>query len=316
MIDSERHVILGQHDRPNRHSLLRLGGYMILILPLLVVAIIGGVGWYASGRAIHPKQNSYPWTLSDYPNLQPEAVTLPTRGGISLAGRFFPGASRTTIILSHGYGDDQDQMIVWADFLNRAGFTVFTYDMRERGKSGGAAVTLGAREQTDLVSVVDYLIARPDVDPSKIGALGVSLGGSVTILAAAQDSRIKAVVDDSGFSDASNVVSTSFQKFVHIPAFPFAPVTVRMAEWRTGANVNDVRPVAVIGKINPRPIFIIHGLADPAVPPVNSERMYAAAGAPKQVWFVPGAKHNGSREVAGAEYEQRIVAFFRQSLGE
>ena len=288
---------------------------MILILPLLVIAIIGGVGWYASGRAIHPKQNHYGWSLSDYPKLKPEEVTLPTSDGISLAGRFFPGTSRATIILSHGYGDNQNQMIVWADFLNRAGISVFTYDMRERGQSGGAAVTLGAREQTDLVSVVDYLVTRSDVDLDKIGALGVSLGGSVTILAAARDTRIKAVVNDSGFSDASNVVSTSFQKFIHIPAFPFAPVTVRIAEWRTGANMNDVRPVAVIGKISPRPIFIIHGLADTLVPPSNSERNLAAAGEPKSDWWVPGAEHVRSMEVAPAEYDRRVVQFFTQSLG-
>ncbi|HVB65358.1 MAG TPA: alpha/beta hydrolase [Nitrolancea sp.] len=288
---------------------------MILILPLLVIAIIGGVGWYASGRAIHPKQNQYGWSLSDYPNLKPDEVTLPTSDGISLAGRFFPGTSRATIILSHGYGDNQDQMIAWADFLNRAGISVFTYDMRGRGQSGGAAVTLGAREQTDLVSVVDYLVTRSDVDPDKIGALGVSLGGSVTILAAAQDTRIKAVVNDSGFSDASNVVSTSFQKFVNIPAFPFAPVTVRIAEWRTGADMNDVRPVAVIGKISPRPIFIIHGLADTLVPPSNSERNLAAAGEPKSDWWVPGAEHVRSMEIAPAEYDRRVVQFFTQSLG-
>ena len=315
MIDGERRVTSGYKDRRERRSWLRLGGYMILILVLLVVAIIGGVGWYASGRAIHPKQNIYNWTLSDYPNLKPEAVTFPTRDGITLAGRFYPGTSRTTIILSHGYGDDQNQMIPWADFLNRAGFSVFTYDMRERGESGGSAVTLGAREQTDLVSVVDYLVSRTDVDPNKIGALGVSLGGSVTILAAAQDPRIKAVVDDSGFSDASNVVSTSFQKFVHIPAFPFAPVTVLISEWRTGANVNQVRPVAVIAKINPRPIFIIHGLADTLVPPDNSERNFAAAGQPKEIWWVPGAEHVRSMEVAAQEYGRRVVQFFTQSLG-
>ena len=288
---------------------------MILILPLLVVVlIIGGVGWYASERAIHPKQNQYGWSLSDFPNLVPEAVTMPTRDGISLAGRFFPGASRATVILSHGYGDNQDQMVLWADFLNRAGLSVFTYDMRERGESGGTAVTLGAREQTDLVSVVDYLVTRSDVDTSKIGALGVSLGGSVTILAAAQDPRIQAVVNDSGFSDASNVVSTSFQKFVHIPAFPFAPVAVRIAEWRTGSNMNDVRPVAVIGKISPRPIFIIHGLDDTLVPPSNSERNLAAAGEPKSDWWVPGAEHVRSMDVAPAEYVGRVVQFFTQSL--
>jgi fermentation-respiration switch protein FrsA (DUF1100 family) len=301
--------------RPERRrSWIRFGGYVILIIVLIVAVILGGVGWYASGKAIHPGQNSYDWSLSDYPNLKPQSVTFPTRDGVTLAGRFFPGTSKTTIVLSHGYGDDQDQMIPWADFLNRAGFSVFTYDMRERGQSGGSAVTLGAKEQTDLVAAVDYLVTRPDVDPNRIGALGVSLGASVTILAAAQDKRIGAVVDDSGFSAATNVISTSFQKFLHVPAFPFAPVTVKIAEWRTGASVNQVRPVDVIGSLAPRPIFIIHGTADDVVPPDNSEQNFGAAKQPKQIWWVPGAGHVEARTLDPSDYQLRVIQFFHQSL--
>ncbi len=301
-------------NRHRRRSWVRLVVYMLIVVVLLAAIVIGGIGWYASGRAIHPAQNAYDWSLKDYPNLNPESVTFPTRDGIVLAGRFFPGSSKTTIILSHGYGDDQDQMIPWANFLNRAGFSVFTYDMRERGQSGGDAVTLGAKEQIDLVSAVDYLVTRPDVDKDRIGALGVSLGASVTILAAARDPRIAAIVDDSGFAAASNVISTSFEKFLHFPAFPFAPVTVKFAEWRTGVSVGQVQPDKVIGTISPRPIFIIHGTADDIVPPENSERNYAAAKQPKQIWWVPGAGHVQARTLDPNDYDSRVVQFFRQSL--
>ncbi len=303
-----------EEERGRRRSWLRTIVMIILVVLLLIVVVLGGVGWYASGRAIHPHQNVYDWSLSDYPNLKAEPVTFTTRDGITLAGRFFPGTSKTTIILSHGYGDDQDQMIPWADFLNRAGFSVFTYDMRERGQSGGDAVTLGAKEQLDLVSAVDYLVTRPDVDHGRIGALGVSLGASVTILAAARDKRIAAIVDDSGFSAASNVIATSFQKFLHVPAFPFAPVTVKIAEWRTGSNVHQVRPVKVIGSISPRPVFIIHGTADTLVPPVNSEQNFAAANQPKEVWWVPGAGHVEARTLDPNDYQLRVIQFFHQSL--
>jgi fermentation-respiration switch protein FrsA (DUF1100 family) len=274
------------------------------------------VGWIGSERAIHRAPTTYSWSLADYPDLHPEAVTIQSRTGIAIAGRFFPGSSWTTIILSHGYGDNQEQMLPWANFLHQAGYSIFTYDMRNRGASGGDAITVGALEQEDLLSVIDYVAARPDIDPNKIGAMGVSLGGVTTILAAARDQRIKAVVDDCGFTDITSVLETAFDYFLHLPPYPFAPISVKIAELRTGQQISKVRAVDVVGQISPRPIFIIHGLDDPAVPPSHSERMYAAAGQPKQVWFVPGAKHNGSRQVAGAEYEQRVVAFFRQSLGQ
>ena len=291
---------------------------VILCLALVLalgVGTLGTVGWIGSERAIHRQPKTYAWQLSDYPDLRPERVTVASRTQTALAGTFFPGRNRATIILSHGYGDDQNQMLPWASFLHQAGFSVFTYDMRGRGASGGGEITLGALEADDLSSVVDYLVTRPDVDPDRIGALGVSLGGAVTILAAARDPRIKAVVDDCGFSDASRVIDTSFERYIGLPAFPFSPVTVAIAERRVGQSIAGVRPVDVIGQISPRPILIIHGQADTPVPVAHSERNFLAAGEPEELWLVPGAEHNGSREVAGPEYERRVTAFFQQSLG-
>jgi uncharacterized protein len=107
----------------------------------------------------------------------------------------------------------------------------------------------------------------------------------------------------------------SFTHFIGLPAFPFAPITVQIAEWRAGVDINAVRPVDVIGTISPRPVLIIHGLADPLVPPSNSVRNYAAAQQPKEKWWVPRAGHTQSRAVAGAAYTRHVVAFFRRYLG-
>ncbi len=274
-----------------------------------------GVSLYGSELAIHPESQTYSWNLNDYPNLHAEPVTIHTSSGIDLAGRFFPGRSKATIILSHGYGANQNQMIPYAEFLNRAGYSVFTYDMRARGQSGGSAVTFGAAEQDDLISVVDDLSKRPDVDPSHIGALGLSMGAATTMLAAARDQRIKAVVEDSGYGDVANVIASSFSNFVPIPSFPFAPVTVKIVEWRTGYKVSDIRPVDVISRISPRPIFIIHGTADRDVRPSNAQRLYDAALQPKQIWWVQGATHAQAHALDAAQYEQRVVQFFNQSLG-
>ena len=54
-------------------------------------------------------------------------MTIQGRTGVALAGRFFPGR-RTTIIVSHSHGDNQNRMLPWADFLKRAGCSVFTCD--------------------------------------------------------------------------------------------------------------------------------------------------------------------------------------------
>ncbi len=293
---------------------LVLGAHLSIDTAIIAAGVLGTVGWIGSERAIHRAPRTYPWRVADFPNVRPEPVRLTSRARTPIAGTFFPGRSRATIVLSHGYGDQQEQMLPWADFLNRAGYSVFTYDMRNRGASGGDAITLGALEQEDLLAVVDYLVTRPDVDPERIGALGLSLGAVATILAAARDPRIKAVVADSAFSDVPSAIDTAFEHFIGLPAFPFSPITVRVMEWRIGRSVRRVRPVDAIARISPRPVFLIHGLNDTIIPPDNGERNFAAAGEPKEVWWVPGACHTGSRDTTGAEYDRRVADFFRRHL--
>ena len=218
------------------------------------------------------------------------------------------------MILVSGYGDTQDQMLPFAEFLHQAEFNVMTYNSRARAPSGGEYVTLGALEQKDLVSVVDYALGRAEVDSNRIGVLGISMGGSTAILSAAKDKRISAVVDDSGFSDAPRIIAASFEHFIHLPAFPFAPLTIAIAGYRVGVGVSRVRPVEVIGQISPRPLLIIHETSDAVVPADNSLRNFAAARQPKELWLVPGTGHGHAHTVAKSEYEKRVTVFFRSAM--
>ena len=278
-----------------------------------LMALLGRIGWIGSERAIHPAASHYA-ALAEYPDLHPNEIRFQSRTRVAIAALFFPGARHAAIVLSHGYGDNQAQMLPFAEFLHRAGYSVFTYDMRNRGRSGGEAVTLGALESLDLVSAVDYLSTRADVDSGKIGALGLSLGGATTLLAAANDPRIKAIVDDSGFSDASSVIENSFEHFIGLPVFPFAPITTAIAGWRIGIDVKRIRPVDVVARIAPRPLLIIHCMGDTVVPPVHSERNFMAAGEPKFIWRIPAGGHADGHKVARQEYERRVIEFFDWSL--
>lgn len=278
---------------------------------LVLLLVFGTVGWIGSERALHPNYPRYAWTLATYPDLHPQEIRVRATDGAVLEGRFFPGNSRSLVILLSGYGDTQDQMLPFAEFLHQAGFNILTYNSRGRAPSGGEYVTLGALEQSDLLSVVSFAIARPDVDSREVGVLGVSMGGSTAILGAAKDARIRAVVDDSGFSDAPRVIAASFEHFIHLPAFPFAPLTIAIADYRAGVDVNRVRPIDVIGKISPRPLLIIHETNDLVVPTDNSLRNYAAAGQPKELWLAPGTGHAHAHTVAKSEYEQRVKGFFK-----
>ncbi len=283
-------------------------------LLLLALAVLGAIGWIGSERALHPGYHAYDWSLATFPDLHPEHIQVQSDDHVPLDGRFFSGKDHAAIILASGYGDTQDQMLSIGEFLHQAGFSTLTYNSRARSTSGGHYVTLGVLEQNDLIAIVNYLAHRTDVDPNRIGVLGISMGGSVAILAAAKDRQIKAVVDDSGFSDAPRVIAASFEHFIHLPAFPFAPVTVLIADLRAGIDVTRVRPMDVIAQISPRPVLIIHEANDFVVPAENSRRNFAAARQPKELWLVPGSNHGNSHTDAKAEYEKKVTNFFRQAL--
>jgi hypothetical protein len=62
------------------------------------------------------------------------------------------------------------------------------------------------------------------------------------------------------------VIAAAFEHCVHLPAFPFAPITVTIAELRAGIDVGRVRPMDVIAEISPRPLLIIHEQEDSVAP--------------------------------------------------
>ncbi|MFN8512673.1 MAG: prolyl oligopeptidase family serine peptidase [Chloroflexia bacterium] len=301
--------------RARNRRIRRIVVIAVSVVLVLAVVATGAISWIGAERAIHQPAKTWQWQLADFPALHAERVTIPSSTGITLAGTFFPGTSRTTIVLSHGFGNDQVEVLPWADFLVRAGYSTFVYDMRARGASGGDAITIGLLEQDDLVSVVDYLVARPDVDPERIGALGVSLGGVTSILAAGKDPRIKAVVAGCPFSDTASLVGSAFEANIGLPSFPFGPLAMRIGEWRLGLKISAVRTTDAASMIAPRPLLLIHGEDDKDVPPANSERIFAAAGEPKELVLVPGATHGlPIWSVDKAAFESRVLDFFARTL--
>jgi fermentation-respiration switch protein FrsA (DUF1100 family) len=290
--------------------------YLTLGVVMSVIAL-AGVGWIASERGIHPRLcNTGDKSLSDYVTLEPKAqlVTFPVPETGQRVGWFVPGESQATVILLHGFGCRRQEMLDHAQVLNQAGYSVLLFDFHGQGDSDGDAVTLGFREQQDLLAVVDYLKARDDVDQSNIGVLGISMGASVAIMGAAQSPDIKAVIADSPFESASRAIEEGFTRVIGLPAFPFAPITLQIIEWRLGVSPDRVVPRDHIAAISPRPLLLIHGLADTEVSPANSEILFAAAGEPRELWLVPDIDHTRGMQDRREEYSERIVQFFDQHL--
>ena len=68
-----------------------------------------------------------------------------------------------------------------------------------------------------------------------------------------------------------------------------------------------------VGKLR-RPVLMIQGESDTYIKPEMALALYERAAAPKDLWLVPGAKHNQAIAVAEDEYHRRVVEFFDRHL--
>jgi fermentation-respiration switch protein FrsA (DUF1100 family) len=86
-----------------------------------------------------------------------------------------------------------------------------------------------------------------------------------------------------------------------------------------GIDYYNARPIDVVAKIAPRPLFFIHGGADERTPySMMFDLVAAAKQAPNahvQSWLVPGARHAQAFNTAPEEYVSRVVAFYTAALG-
>ena len=241
-----------------------------------------------------------------------EDIVFPSRDGWLLSGWFIPSRRGPTIILTHGMGGNRLDLMPAASLLLESGFGVLMYDMRCHGRSTGSLGTWGWLETNDLHGAVEFLLERPDVDPGQIGALGFSLGGQVTLRAAAKNPSIRAVIAEDPspavLADHPNSDSFSLQKAFNRPG-----VWLVYQLQKAFSGVQEPEGVmASIGAIAPRPLLMISSGEGRATDLMHT--FYDQAGEPKEFWQVPEAGHGWISFKRPQEYQQRVCGFFQRHL--
>lgn len=252
-------------------------------------------------------------TPTDY-GLPSEDVTTTSSDGLRLVGWFVPSQNGAIIIMQHGYKSTREEMLNEAEMMYHHGYGVLLTTVRAHDYSDGEMITFGINEVKDMDAWYQYLLTRDDVDSNKIGVLGNSYGGMLSIQYASENENIKAVVADCAFSSLNDTVSTSIEFFTDLPAFPFAPLIVSWAERETGFKMEDIDTTKWIAKISPRPVFLMQGGADVVISADSGQRLMDAAGEPKELWFEPSLGHVAFDSDMPEEYEQRVAGFFDKYL--
>ena len=234
-----------------------------------------------------------------------------SRDGIKLFAWYKPGPKRAAIILVHGVTGSGVHMAHHGAALSSRGYAVLMLDLRAHGRSEGDTASWGWAEINDVLGAVDLLQSREDVDPDRIGILGLSLGGQIAIRAAAQSGAIGAVVaegpSEAALSDGGRPASLGGWLL-----YPIRWLTYAMQAFMSG-----VRPVPgiieEIGKVSPHPLLLVA----PAVGTARYwvRRCFSAASEPKELWEVPGVRHAQAYFADPAIYTARVTRFFDDAFG-
>jgi len=219
-----------------------------------------------------------------------------------------------TVVACGGYRGRRADLLGISSALWRAGANVLVFDYRGHGESAGTPVTLGYHEVDDLRAAIDEAHHRTPGLP--LGVIGYSMGASISIMAAAHDARVRAVVADSPFATQRSAVSRAVRRAIHVPDHLLLDAVDLLLGVVGGYHFDDVEPLRDVGLLAPRPLLLIHGLDDTVTDPHDSELLYEAAGEPKDLWLLPGVAHCGAYFADRQGYCRRVAAFFQEALRE
>jgi len=238
-----------------------------------------------------------------------EDVQFRTSDGLTLRGWYVRSQGGAALIFVHGGGSNRLALLPEARMLARHGYGFLVYDSRASGDSDGNTVTWGDREQLDLAAALDYVSARADVDPRRIGLVGLSIGGSTVAMTGARDPRARAVVLYATWPSLEREIRQNYSPYGAI-----SRGSTLLAMRLSGVDPDNVRPIDVVGQIAPRPLLMITGGRDGDTPPSVMMELFAAAGEPKAFWMVPASGHGGYFQSEPTEYENRVVGFLGDAL--
>ena len=129
---------------------------------------------------------------ADHLDTPHETVTFTTKDGLKLEGWYIPSRNGAAVISFPGRNGPQRQ----ARMLARHGYGVLLFDRRGEGRSEGQPNTFGWGGDEDIKAAIRYLKTRDDVDPKRIGGIGLSVGGELMLEAAAETKDLAAVVSE------------------------------------------------------------------------------------------------------------------------
>ncbi|MBN2646068.1 MAG: alpha/beta fold hydrolase [Desulfuromonadaceae bacterium] len=293
-----------------------------IVLALATIALSVLAGRHARRLLSHSRnsrQRRYAENLDSHPRqilqqhkLDTRLILLTSVDGFQIHSWWQPATNGATILLLHGYKMDCGEMIPAAAMLTRHGFGVLLVNIRAHGDSDGEQIRFGAVEWQDIAAGVEFILEQSPHE--RIGLLGNSMGGALSLCYAGRDERIAAVAAQSPYASVRHSLKRGVKRFTGLPAFPFVPLIRLHSRKVVDLDAQDISPLEMIRAIAPRPILLMMGGCDSVVEPSGIFALQQVAGNNCELWYEPELEHVAFQTERAEEFERRLVAFFSHHL--
>lgn len=237
-------------------------------------------------------------------------VTLTMADGVGLAGILSqPGTPgpHPALVLVSSWALPDFEYLAQAQQFAAEGYIVLEYDPRGFYNSGGTIDVASPADVRDVSTVIDWLLARTAADPAEIGVGGVSYGAGISLLAAAQDPRIKATASLSTWTDLGASLLPNRTRHLESTSALAAlgAATGRLSDdfqtqlddFYADTNISSVlswaavrSPRTYLDRINANgtAVFLANGLQDSIFSPNQIADFYTGLTTPKYAMLSPG----------------------------
>lgn len=286
----------------NPRRLLRVVG---IVLVLVVAALYIGFPLMMAFASIAPQGKSDVGSPDGF-----DDITVTTVNGLNLGAWYAEPTNGAAIILVHGAGGGRESMYAYAQMLREQGFGVLALNMSGYGDSEGRINRRGWNGTRDVGAAVAYLQGRDNV--RAVGALGLSMGGEILLGAASSYSTLQAIAVDGATARAAN-------EYIVLPMNQplYRNFTHHVFSFMVGILTGDSQPQpplseSILSAETTSFLFIAAGEEDEEI--AFNTFYHESVLDRSSLWIIPDVGHTAGFSRYPAEYEQRVVDFFKAQL--
>jgi 2,6-dihydroxypseudooxynicotine hydrolase len=189
------------------------------------------------------------------------------------------------VVMAVGLDSTKEETDAYEQPFHPRGMATLAFDGPGQGE-GQYDFAIRGDYETPAKAVIDYIETRGDLDKSRIGMWGVSLGGYYAPRAAAFDTRIKACIALGGPFDWG----AAWDGLPELTRLAFQVRSHAKDAAEAKRNAQTLSLVGVAGRIT-CPIFIVNGRNDRIVPASDAERLAREVKGPAELLMVEDGNH-------------------------